>query len=206
MPGTFPGSHPDGQLDDWFLTAAQRDNPATRLDTRHPAARRGVAVRGLVWRSHLDWLQFSGHENRHLGEAIDVAGGQCLLDMRVRPGGSHHMKLVVLRHAGSPDRDVAFVGGIDPCHSRRDDAAHQGDPQRQPMAAVYGDHPPWHDVQLMISGPAVGDLETVFRERWEDPAPRLDAQAGGSRMRYQTPSRGSPCCGLSRPRGPCAAG
>jgi hypothetical protein len=39
------------------------------------------------------------------------------------------------------------------------------------MAAVYGDRPPWHDVQLMIQGPAVGDVEAVFRERWEDPAP-----------------------------------
>ena len=135
------------------------------------AARRGVLVRGLVWRSHLDRLQFSGQENRHLGEEIDAAGGQCLLDMRVRPGGSHHMKLVVLRHPGRPERDVAFVGGIDLCHSRRDDAAHHGDPQRQPMAAVYGHRPPWHDIQLMISGPAVGDVETVFRERWEDPAP-----------------------------------
>jgi phosphatidylserine/phosphatidylglycerophosphate/cardiolipin synthase-like enzyme len=222
------------RLDDWFLTAAERGNPATRLDSRHPdgaalttgnqvrplihgktyfaellarvrdlragdlllftdwrgdpdelladagpevsaafcaAARRGVAVRGLVWRSHLDRFQFSEQENRHLGEVIDAAGGECLLDMRVRPGGSHHMKLVVLRHPGRPDRDVAFIGGIDLCHSRRDDAAHHGDPQRQPMAAVYGDRPPWHDVQLMISGPAVGDLETVFRERWEDPAP-----------------------------------
>ena len=74
-------------------------------------------------------FQFSGQENRHLGEEVDAAGGQCLLDMRVRPGGSHHMKLVVLRHAGRPDRDVAFAGGIDLCHSRRDDAAHHGDPQ-----------------------------------------------------------------------------
>jgi phosphatidylserine/phosphatidylglycerophosphate/cardiolipin synthase-like enzyme len=221
------------RFDDWFLTSAERGNPATRLDVRHKggaawsvgnevrplidgaayfaellarvhalqagdlllftdwrgdpderlaeggprvgemfceAARRGVVVRGLVWRSHLDRLQFSKQENRHLGEEIDAAGGQCLLDMRVRPGGSHHMKLVVLRYASRPEQDVAFVGGIDLCHSRRDDAAHRGDPQRQPMAAVYGDRPPWHDVQLMISGPAVADAETVFRERWEDPA------------------------------------
>ncbi len=222
------------QLGDWFLTAAERGNPATRLDDGHgdgaawstgnevsplihgaayfaellsrvsaleagdllmftdwrgdpderlaetgprvadlfcAAARRGVVVRGLVWRSHLDRLKFSERENRHLGEEIDAAGGQCLLDMRVRPGGSHHMKLVVIRHASRPVQDVAFVGGIDLCHSRRDDASHRGDPQRQPMAAVYGARPPWHDVQLMISGPAVADVETVFRERWDDPAP-----------------------------------
>src|SRR5450756_1816243 len=89
--------------------------------------------------------------------------------MRVRTMGSHHQKFVVLRHRDRPELDVAFLGGVDLCHGRRDDASHQGDPQRQPMAAAYGPRPPWHDVQLAIIGPAVGDVETVFRERWEDP-------------------------------------
>lgn len=39
------------------------------------------------------------------------------------------------------------------------------------MAAVYGPRPPFHDVQVAIRGPAVGDVEAIFRERWEDPAP-----------------------------------
>ncbi len=219
---------------DWFLTADERGNTATRLDRRHrngdawtsgnavvplvhghtyfaeliaclgrvragdlvlftdwrgdpdqaldasgttvshalcAAASRGAVVKGLVWRSHLDRLSFSEQENRHLGEEIEAAGGECLLDMRVRPGGSHHQKYVVIRHPGRPELDVAFVGGIDLCHSRRDDADHQGDPQKQPMAKVYGDRPPWHDIQLMVRGPAVGDVEASFRERWEDPAP-----------------------------------
>jgi phosphatidylserine/phosphatidylglycerophosphate/cardiolipin synthase-like enzyme len=135
------------------------------------AAERGAIVRGLIWRSHLDKFSFSEQENRHLGEDIEAAGGLCLLDQRVRPGGSHHQKFVVLRHPGRPELDVAFVGGIDLCHSRRDDADHAGDPQKQPMAAVYGERPPWHDIQVAIRGPAVGDVETVFRERWDDPAP-----------------------------------
>jgi phosphatidylserine/phosphatidylglycerophosphate/cardiolipin synthase-like enzyme len=135
------------------------------------AAAEGVVVRGLVWRSHLDRLQFSARENRHLGEEINAAGGVCLLDMRVRVGGSHHQKFVVLRHPGRPDLDCAFVGGIDLCHSRRDDANHAGDAQSQPMSRVYGSRPPWHDVQLHLRGPVVGDVEAVFRERWEDPAP-----------------------------------
>jgi phosphatidylserine/phosphatidylglycerophosphate/cardiolipin synthase-like enzyme len=135
------------------------------------AARRGVLVRGLFWRSHWDRLAFSAEENRHLGEEVNAAGGCCLLDMRVRTGGSHHQKFVVLRHRERPQLDVAFVGGIDLCHSRRDDASHAGDVQRQPMAAVYGPRPPWHDVQLAITGPAVADVETVFRERWDDPQP-----------------------------------
>ncbi|MGI8577516.1 MAG: phospholipase D family protein [Nocardioidaceae bacterium] len=135
------------------------------------AAARGVIVKGLVWRSHLDRFAFSEEENRHLGEEIEAAGGECLRDMRVRPGGSHHQKFVVLRHPGRPELDVAFAGGIDLCHSRYDDDAHAGDAQHQKMAKIYGPRPPWHDVQLAIRGPAVGDIETVFRERWEDPAP-----------------------------------
>src|SRR4051795_3073691 len=133
------------------------------------AGRRGVCVRGLVWRSHWDRLSFSKAENRALDEEIEDGGGEVLLDQRVRRGGSHHQKFVVLRHAGDPSRDVAFAGGIDLCHSRRDDAEHHGDPQPQPMSEAYGDRPPWHDVQLEIRGPAVGVLDTVFRERWDDP-------------------------------------
>jgi phosphatidylserine/phosphatidylglycerophosphate/cardiolipin synthase-like enzyme len=135
------------------------------------ATGRGVDVRGLVWRSHLDRLTFSAAENRHLGAEIEQAGGECLLDMRVRTGGSHHQKLVVLRHRGRVELDVAFVGGIDLCHSRRDDAEHRGDPQRQPMAKIYGPRPPWHDAMVALRGPVVADVETVFRERWEDPQP-----------------------------------
>ena len=135
------------------------------------ADRRGVDVRGLIWRSHLDALSFSAEENRQTGEQLQRNGAEALLDMRVRTGGSHHQKLVVIRHRDHPERDVAYVGGIDLCHSRRDDARHLGDPQPQRMAAAYGDRPPWHDVQVAISGPAVHDVETVFRERWQDPTP-----------------------------------
>jgi phosphatidylserine/phosphatidylglycerophosphate/cardiolipin synthase-like enzyme len=78
---------------------------------------------------------------------------------------------VVIRYLDRPERDIAFVGGIDLCHSRRDDARHLGDPQAQSMAKAYGNHPAWHDIQAAITGPAVYDVETVFRERWSDPTP-----------------------------------
>ncbi|HZB50012.1 MAG TPA: phospholipase, partial [Mycobacteriales bacterium] len=202
---------------DWFLSARERGNAASRLDRRHPdgqawsrgnlvrplvdgaayfaelavavdrmepgdllvfadwrgdpderltgrpgsevsrvlcgAAARGVDVRGLFWRSHLDRLQFSEEENRHFGAEVNAAGGQCLLDMRVRFGGAHHQKFVVLRHPGRPDRDVAFVGGIDLCHGRDDDERHLGDPQAVELDDRYGPRPPWHDVQLEARGP-----------------------------------------------------
>ena len=135
------------------------------------ADRRGVVVYGLVWRSHLDQTGFFATENRHLGEQLAKRGAKVLLDMRVRTGGSHHQKFVVIRHRDDPTRDVAFVGGIDLAHNRRDDATHEGDPQPQRLADEYGAHPPWHDVQTAIHGPVVHDVETVFRERWEDPTP-----------------------------------
>lgn len=158
---------------DWRGDCDERlAGPGTEVGTVFAAAaKRGVDVRGLLWRSHTDQLRFSASENRHLGEEINAAGGQCLMDMRVRPLGSHHQKLVVLRYLDHPERDIAFFGGIDLCHGRRDDHNHRGDPQGQKMAAVYGPRPPWHDVQLAVQGPAVAEAETVFRERWNDPAP-----------------------------------
>jgi phosphatidylserine/phosphatidylglycerophosphate/cardiolipin synthase-like enzyme len=158
---------------DWRGDPDERlSGPGTEVSTvLCQAAERGVLVKGLIWRSHVDKIQFSEEENRHLGEEIEAAGGECVLDMRVRTAGSHHQKMVVLRHPDRPERDVAYIGGIDLCHGRRDDAAHHGDPQAAPMPDVYGPHPPWHDVQLEIRGPAVGDVEASFRERWDDPTP-----------------------------------
>ncbi|HEY4889595.1 MAG TPA: phospholipase D-like domain-containing protein [Candidatus Dormibacteraeota bacterium] len=159
---------------DWRGDPDERlgDDPDTEVGAvLAAAALRGVIVKGLLWRSHLDRLGFSAKENRHLGQQVNSAGGEVLLDQRVRLGGSHHQKLIVIRRAGGADHDVAFVGGIDLCHSRRDDADHHGDRQRQAMAPVYGPRPPWHDAQVAIQGPAVGDLEFCFRERWDDRSP-----------------------------------
>jgi phosphatidylserine/phosphatidylglycerophosphate/cardiolipin synthase-like enzyme len=139
------------------------------------ADERGVDVRGLVWRSHLDQTGFFASENRHLGEQLQKRGAEALLDMRVRTGGSHHQKFLVIRYRNDPTRDVAFVGGMDLAHNRRDDSDHRGDPQPQPLTEEYGPTPPWHDVQVAIHGPAVYDVETVFRERWEDPTPLSQA-------------------------------
>ncbi len=157
---------------DWQGDADERltDEPGSEVvEVFGRADERGVDVRGLIWRSHAEMLNFSASENRLLGRRLQARGAEALLDMRVRTGGSHHQKMVVIRHRDHPERDIAFVGGIDLCHSRRDDAHHHGDPQSLEMASEYGETPPWHDVMAAITGPAVHDVETVFRERWEDP-------------------------------------
>lgn len=134
-------------------------------------ARCGVEVRGLVWRSHSDHLNFSAQESQHLGTQVNEAGAEVMLDQRVHRFGSHHQKMFVIRHPAAVQRDVAFVGGIDLCHGRRDDASHSGDPQQQRMDPRYGDRAPWHDAALEIRGPVIGDLLRTFTERWDDPTP-----------------------------------
>lgn len=146
-----------------------REDGPTVAELFTDAVKRGVCVRGLVWRSHMSRMSLNKEANRSLDDEIEHGGGEVILDQRIRRMGSHHQKLVVLRHDEDPSKDVAFVGGIDLCYGRRDDARHGGDPQSVPMAAAYGDRPPWHDVQLEIRGPAVHAIDTVFRERWDDP-------------------------------------
>ncbi|MCW2787163.1 MAG: phospholipase [Marmoricola sp.] len=158
---------------DWRSDAGERlagDGP-TIGELLADAARRGVEVRGLLWRSHSDKTSFNAQENRHLGTVINEAGGEALFDERVRRGGSHHQKLFVVRRKGRPEEDVAFVGGIDLSHGRRDDIEHLGDPQAPPLDERYGATPPWHDATLEIRGPAVSDVLDAFSERWDDPTP-----------------------------------
>jgi phosphatidylserine/phosphatidylglycerophosphate/cardiolipin synthase-like enzyme len=164
---------------DWVHLAAWEGDADERL--RGPGtevgrvlselAQRGVHVRGLLWRSHPRQAHFAEQDNVGFSKAVNRAGGEILLDERVRRGGSHHQKLVIVRHAGGPDRDVAYAGGTDLCHGRHDNQRHAGDEQAIDIAERYGPRPPWHDVQLEVRGPAVGDLEHTFRERWEDPTP-----------------------------------
>src|SRR5262249_36774083 len=151
------------RIDDWFLTADERGNGATRIDDRHDgvawtegndvevfidgqeyfpvlhgaltaaavgdtvmftglegnadtrllgnggteigrvladAAARGVAVRGLVWRSLA--LMYSEADNLLFTRRVNAAGGEVFLDHRVRRGGSHHQKIVVVRDGRNP--------------------------------------------------------------------------------------------------------
>ncbi|MGW7679499.1 phospholipase D-like domain-containing protein [Kribbella sp. NPDC054772] len=148
-----------------------RDDGPAIGDVLCDLARAGVEVRALLWRSHSDFLNFNAKQNRHFGTELNEAGGEVLLDQRVRFIASHHQKLFVIRHRDDPAADVAFAGGIDLCHGRRDDVRHQGDPQTAPMDSRYGPRAPWHDVMLELRGPVVGDLLRTFVERWDDPHP-----------------------------------
>ena len=172
-------------------------------------ASKGVHVRGLIWRSHPATMQFSEGENLELAQKVNEAGGEVLLDERVRRAGSHHQKLFLIRRPENEDDDIAFVGGIDLCHGRHDDDSHQGDPQVYPLDERYGDRPPWHDVQIELQGPVLNDLAFTFRERWDDPTPidHRNPVRKAMRDRAHEPDEPSPLPPMPdepKPRGPHA--
>jgi phosphatidylserine/phosphatidylglycerophosphate/cardiolipin synthase-like enzyme len=161
-------------LTDWRIDATrQLSDPGSELGpllTR--LARRGVAVRGLLWRSHPALIHFNQDANRVLSTLVNRAGGQLVADQRVRRFGSHHQKLLVVHRPNDPERCIAFVGGIDLARGRCDDPRHLGDTDPVRIDPRYGRRPPWHDLQLELRGPAVLDVDHTFRERWEDRTPR----------------------------------
>ncbi|UZO93795.1 VTT domain-containing protein [Roseomonas mucosa] len=81
------------------------------------------------------------------------------LDDTVPFGASHHQKIVVV------DGAIAFAGGLDLTIRRWDTAEHDPDnPLRvDPGGAPY---PPFHDVQMLVDGPAAADLAELVRRRW----------------------------------------
>lgn len=80
-------------------------------------------------------------------------------DDRVPFGGSHHEKILVV------DDRIAFSGSIDLTTHRWDTSSHRVDePLRKNARGVaYG---PYHDVQMMVEGPAAAALGELARERW----------------------------------------
>lgn len=162
-------------LGGWRGDAEQLLDGMSAGDALAAAAERGATVRGLLWRSHSRLLGYSWRQNAGFAGRLARGGGRILLDHRVVSFGSHHQKFAVVRYRDQPAADVAFVGGIDIAASRRDDDQHHGDPFTRPFAAVYGDTPPWHDVQVELRGPTVRDVEETFRERWADPSPLVRA-------------------------------
>jgi phosphatidylserine/phosphatidylglycerophosphate/cardiolipin synthase-like enzyme len=145
------------------------DGGPTVVEALSGAARRGARVHGLLWRAHTGAVGSQIGPNRTLALALNRAGGEVLLDQRVRPFGCHHQKMVVVRYRDRPEDDRAFLGGIDLDHGSRDDADHRGDRQSVGADPAYGPNPAYHDLQLEVRGPAVREAEETFRERWQNP-------------------------------------
>ncbi len=130
---------------------------------------KGVEVKVLIW----ECSNFFSHYNPKSAyqELLDV-GVTCILDDSSRgilhhPIESLHQKIAVV------DGTHAFVGGIDPLielsgdFDRWDFPVHHFSSVLRRNIEDQTPHP-WHDVHAIIEGPAAGDVELNFRQRWND--------------------------------------
>jgi phosphatidylserine/phosphatidylglycerophosphate/cardiolipin synthase-like enzyme len=130
---------------------------------------KGIEVKALIW----ECSNFFSHYNPKAAyqELLDV-GVTCILDDSSRgilhhPIESLHQKIAVV------DGTHAFVGGIDPLIELNGDFDRWDMPVHlysSPLRRNMQDHTPhpWHDAHAIIEGPAAGDVEHNFRQRWND--------------------------------------
>ncbi len=135
------------------------------------ADERGVDVRGLgVALAHeLDRLHRPGEPAARPGPAAARRRGRsstCGCAPAARTTRSWWSSGTATTRAGTSPTSAASTCATRAATTRRTAATRR---RWTRMADEYGDTPPWHDIQAAISGPAVHDVETVFRERWEDP-------------------------------------
>jgi hypothetical protein len=73
-------------LTDWRIDATrQLVGPGSELGPLLARlARRGVAIRGLLWRSHPALIRFNQDANRAMSMLVNRAGGQLVAGQRVR--------------------------------------------------------------------------------------------------------------------------
>jgi phosphatidylserine/phosphatidylglycerophosphate/cardiolipin synthase-like enzyme/uncharacterized membrane protein YdjX (TVP38/TMEM64 family) len=91
-------------------------------------------------------------------------------------GGSQHQKVVVI------DDALAFAGGLDVSKWRWDTSEHMPDDPRRvdPEGKPY---PPFHDIQMVVDGPAAAALGELARKHWQ--------RAAGKRLPDIQPPEGS---------------
>jgi len=137
------------------------------------AVSKGVEVNVLIWYGS---RLFSHYDYRAMHEQLTQAGVTCILDgsafdMLHHPIESLHQKIAVV------DGTHAFVGGIDPLTAPGGDFDRWDYPLHYYFEEESSPHP-WHDAHAIIEGPAVGDVELNFRQRWNEVVERqqLDKQ------------------------------
>jgi phosphatidylserine/phosphatidylglycerophosphate/cardiolipin synthase-like enzyme len=130
---------------------------------------KGVEVKALIWDSS---EKFSHCDPKAAREQLTQVGVTCILDdsshgLLHHPVESLHQKIAVV------DGTHAFVGGIDMLielngdYDRWDTHFHH---YSSSLRSNKEDRTPhnWHDAHAIIEGPAVGDVELNFRQRWND--------------------------------------
>ena len=143
----------DAESDGWPITLGDFLNSLVKRN-------RNLHIHVLDWdfvmlfASDREWLplykpQWNGHRRLHFH-----------LDDHHPTGASHHQKIVVI------DDQVAFVGGLDLTLGRWDTAEHAACDERRRDLLTEPIPQPYHDIQMMVSGPIAASLGELARERW----------------------------------------
>jgi phosphatidylserine/phosphatidylglycerophosphate/cardiolipin synthase-like enzyme len=130
---------------------------------------KGVEVKALIWASP---EHFSHDDPKKAHEQLTQVGVSCILDDSAQgilhhPIESLHQKIAVV------DGTHAFVGGIDMLvelsgdFDRWDTHSHHYSSSLRSNTEDRAPHN-WHDAHALIEGPAAGDVEHNFRQRWND--------------------------------------
>src|SRR6266566_1160442 len=127
------------------------------------AVSKGCEVKVLIWSGS---KLFSHYNPRAVQEQLTRVGVTCILDdsafgLLHHPIESLHQKIAVV------DGAHAYVGGIDPLIEPSGDFDRWDYPSHRYYEEESSLHP-WHDAHGIIEGPAVGDVERNFRQRWND--------------------------------------
>ena len=136
------------------------------------AASKGIEVYVLLW-SGARLFTLADYKSVHV--QLTRVGVTCILDdsafdMLHHPLESLHQKMAVV------DGTHAFVGGIDPLVEPGGDFDRWDVPLHRYYEEESSPHP-WHDVHALIEGPAAGDVERNFRQRWNEVVQRHESDS-----------------------------
>jgi phosphatidylserine/phosphatidylglycerophosphate/cardiolipin synthase-like enzyme len=140
------------RLAGWWLTDNFQMVPllvGTKFtELTHESANHGAQVQGMLWDQ---FAHFNTAEVCHIND-LPQGNGRAILDNEtIRPAGSHHQKLLIVRNSSA----LPFCGGIDINPNRLDGPGHDG-------------NRPYHDIHAKVEGPAVADLNITFVQRWNN--------------------------------------
>jgi cardiolipin synthase A/B len=157
------------------------------FDVLDGAAARGLDVRVIFWRTHLDGIKhFHGHAEDHAFLAMRGSKFLARWD-RAQKHYCQHQKswLIDAGHTG----EIAFVGGINLTNSSVSAAGH---------ANRGGRHT--HDIYVELRGPSASDVHHNFVQRWNEASERESGGglwAHGREHVLDFPARTSPAAGRS---------
>lgn len=121
-----------------------------------------VQIYLLRWDASIAFMQQRELLAKRVWELKTPPNVHVWLDNTIPAGGSHHQKIILI------DDEVVFTGGMDIAPQRWDERAHRPhEPERTDADGSYG---PYHDIQIVLHGPAVRDFAELARWRWKHAA------------------------------------